>query len=160
MAKLLQVAPHSNLELVLARWVDAPPDKVYRCWTEPELIVKWFTPPPWKTVSAEVDVRPGGKSLITMHGPAGEVIPNHGVFLDVVPNQRLIMTDAFTRAWEPSGKAFIVINLSFTAQEGGTVYIARVKHWTAEDVKTHEAMGFHAGWGVVTEQLEALAKTL
>ncbi len=57
MAKPLQVAPHSNAELVLARWLEASPDQLFRCWTEPALITQWFTPPPWKAVSA--DMMPG-----------------------------------------------------------------------------------------------------
>jgi uncharacterized protein YndB with AHSA1/START domain len=160
MPKPLQVAPHSNAELVLARWLDATPDAVFRCWTEPELIKRWFTPPPWKTVAAEIDARPGGKFYTTFNGPKGEVVENKGVFLDVAPGARLIFTDAFTRAWEPSGKAFMAVTLTFTPQDGGTVYVARAKHWTVEDKTTHEQMGFHQGWGVATEQLEAVAKTL
>ncbi len=68
MAKPLQVAPHSNAELVLARWLEASPDQLFRCWTEPALITQWFTPPPWKTVSAEIDARPGGKFYSTFNG--------------------------------------------------------------------------------------------
>lgn len=54
----------SDHELVLTRVIDAPPEKLFRAWTEPDLITQWFTPPPWKTVRAETDVRPGGASLI------------------------------------------------------------------------------------------------
>jgi uncharacterized protein YndB with AHSA1/START domain len=161
MATALAIQPHSKTELVLARILDAPHDKVYRCWTEPDLITQWFTPAPWKTVSAEIDTRPGGKFASVFNGPNGETVQNHGVFLDVAPNARLIFTDAFTRAWQPSGKAFMVVTLTFSPEgEGKTRYIARVTHWTEEDRKTHEAMGFHTGWGIATDQLEALAKTL
>ena len=56
-------------ELSLTRLIDAPRDKLFRCWTEPALIVQWFTPPPWKTIHAETDVRAGGASYIVMQGP-------------------------------------------------------------------------------------------
>jgi hypothetical protein len=51
-------------ELVLTRLIDVPRDKLFRCGTEPVLITQWFTPPPWLTVAAELDVRPGGSSLV------------------------------------------------------------------------------------------------
>lgn len=85
-------------ELVLTRVTDVPRDKLFRCWTEPALITRWFTPPPLKTIAAEVDVRPGGASLITMQGPDGTQMPNRGVYLEVVRNERLVFTDAYTSA--------------------------------------------------------------
>lgn len=147
-------------ELVLTRLIDVPRDKLFRCWTESALITRWFTPPPWKTIAAEVDVRPGGASLITMQGPDGTQMPNRGVYLEVVRNQRLVFTDAYTSAWVPSGKAFFTAILTFDDEGGRTRYTARARHWSAEDCAAHEKMGFHAGWGVATDQLAALAATL
>jgi uncharacterized protein YndB with AHSA1/START domain len=77
-------------ELVITRLIDAPHGKLFRCWTEPALIVPWFTPPPWKAIRAEMDVRPGGSSLIVMQGPDGTEVPNPGIHLDVVKNKRLV----------------------------------------------------------------------
>jgi uncharacterized protein YndB with AHSA1/START domain len=147
-------------ELVLTRLIDAPREKLFRCWTEPALITQWFTPPPWKTVSAETDLRSGGASLIVMQGPDGTQMPNRGVYLEVVKNEKIVFTDAFTQAWVPSGKAFFVCVLTFEDEGGKTRYTARARHWNAEDCQAHEAMGFHAGWGIATDQLAALAATL
>ena len=147
-------------ELVISRLIDVPRDKLFRCWTEPSLIVRWFTPPPWKTVSAETDVRAGGSSLITMQGPDGTQMPNRGVYLEVVANERLVFTDAYTSAWVPSAKPFFTGILTFEDEAGQTRYTARARHWTAEDCAAHEAMGFHAGWNTATDQLAALAATL
>lgn len=97
----------SDRELVLRRVLRASRDKLYRCWTEPALVVQWFTPPPWKTVRAVMDVRAGGASCITMQSPEGNEFPNPGLYLEVVPNEKLVFTDAFTGAWEPSPKAFM-----------------------------------------------------
>lgn len=142
--------------LVLQRFIAAPPAMLYRAWTDPQWLVKWFAPLPWTVARAELDVRPGGSSLVVMRSPEGEESPNHGVYLDVVPGRRLVLTDAYVKAWEPSNKAFCTISLDFDAAAGGTQYTARVLHWNAADRDAHEAMGFHPGWGQCTDQLAAL----
>ena len=153
-------AAANNLELSLTRIIDAPPSKLFRAWTEPELIVQWFTPPPYLTIAAEVDVRAGGTSVVTMQAPDGTKIPNRGVYLEVVKDKRLVFTDAYTSAWVPSEKPFMTAILTFEEHEGKTKYTARVLHWTVEDRETHEKMGFHQGWGIATDQLESLVAKL
>ena len=71
-------------ELSLTRLIDAPRAKLWRCWTEPELLKQWFTPPPFTVPHAEMDVRVGGKSRITMRGPDGQDMPMPGTYLEVV----------------------------------------------------------------------------
>lgn len=147
--------------LTLTRTIDAPPALLFRCWTEPELMKQWFTPRPWTTPVVEIDLRPGGGNYILMQGPNGEQHPNHGVYLEIVPGRRLVMTDAYTKAWVPSAKPFLTIIVEFEdTGDGRTAYKAQALHWNAEDHKTHEDMGFHTGWGAATDQLEALAKAL
>lgn len=162
MSTRIEVTPASDRELVLCRILDAPPGHVYRCWTEPELLKRWFAPLPYTTASAMLDVRPGGSNLIVMRAPDGAEMPNKGVYLDVIENRRLVFTDAFAEAWEPSSKPFMVVELTFEATAGGsqTRYTARVRHWTVADREAHEKMGFHQGWGLCTDQLEALAASI
>jgi uncharacterized protein YndB with AHSA1/START domain len=143
-------------DLVLTRMIDAVPEKVFRAWTEPELMKQWFAPAPWTTPAVETDVRPGGSNMIVMRGPDGAEFPNRGVYLEVVKNQRLVFTDAYTTAWEPSAKPFMTVILTFEEVDGKTRYTARVRHWTEADREAHEKMGFHAGWPICTEQLAAL----
>ena len=153
--------PADERELVLQRIIEAPREALYRCWTEPDLLVQWFTPAPWKTVEARMDVRAGGSSLVVMRGPEGQEVPNRGVFLEAVPNEKLVFTDAFVEAWVPSEKPFMVATVTFEDIGGGrTLYTARARHWSVEDRETHEKMGFHEGWGTVAGQLAALAGTL
>lgn len=153
-------APLAERELVLTRLIHAPREKLWRAWTEPALICQWFTPAPWSTVAAEVDLRPGGASVVTMRSPEGQEFPNRGIYLEVVPNQRLVFTDAYTCAWEPSDKPFMTGILTFEDESGGTRYTARVRHWSVADREAHEKMGFHEGWGKATDQLAALVATL
>ena len=153
-------ASAADRDLVLTRLIDAPPEALYRAWTDPDLLVKWFAPLPYTTTVAELDVRPGGASLVVMRGPDGADMPNRGVYLEVVPNRRLVSTDAYTSAWEPSDKPFMTVILTFEPEAGKARYTARVRHWTLADKEAHEQMGFHQGWGICTDQLEALVKTL
>lgn len=155
-----EVGNNLERELTLTRIIDATPDKLFRAWTEPDLIVQWFTPPPYKTIAAEVDLRAGGSSLVVMQAPDGTEIPNRGIYLEVVMNERLVFTEAYTSAWEPSEKPFMTGILTFEEHEGKTKYTARVLHWTVADREAHEKMGFHEGWGIATDQLEALVAKL
>jgi uncharacterized protein YndB with AHSA1/START domain len=149
-------APNSDRELVLTRLIAAPRQKLFKAWTDPDLLKQWFAPLPYTTPVAELDVRPGGASRIVMRDPQGNEFPNRGVYLEVVENERLVFTDAYTRAWEPSAKPFMTVILTFADEGGKTRYTARVCHWTVGDREAHEKMGFHEGWGRCTDQLAAL----
>lgn len=154
-------SPVSNNDLVLTRVMDVSREKLFRCWTEPELMKQWFAPRPWTTPQVEVDLRSGGSSLVVMRSPEGQDYPNPGVYLEVVKNEKIVFTDAYTKAWEPSAKPFFTAIVTFEDLGGGkTRYTATARHWTAEDRATHEKMGFHEGWGQCADQLVDVAKTL
>lgn len=153
-----QMPAHS---LKLERIIAAPRDKVWRCWTEPELLKQWYCPRPWRVVEAELDVRAGGRCFVVMQGPEGQRVPLPGVYLDVVPGSRLVFTDAFEAAWVPSARAFMVGELLLDdAGDGQTRYRAFAHHWSAADRDEHEKMGFHDGWNAAADQLQALAQSL
>jgi uncharacterized protein YndB with AHSA1/START domain len=150
----------ADRELRLERLIGVPADRLFRAWTEPDLLVQWFTPRPWTVARAELDVRPGGANLIVMRSPEGVEFPNRGVYLEVVRNRRLVWTDAYVDAWTPSEKPFITAAITFTPEAEGTRYAARVLHWSVADREAHERMGFQAGWALATDQLAALAARL
>jgi uncharacterized protein YndB with AHSA1/START domain len=148
-------------ELVLDRLLDAPAEKLFRLWTDPTRMHEWFCPKPWTVTDVELDLRPGGACNFTMHGPNGEVVPNSGQYLEIVPNRKIVFTDAFTGDWKPKdGAPFMVATVTFEPQGGKTRYVCVARHWTEAEMKKHEQMGFHEGWGIVADQLEALAKTI
>lgn len=150
----------SGRNLILNRVIDASPDKVFRAWTDPELITKWFAPLPYTTPRAEIDLRVGGKNSVTMKSPDGVEMPCEGVFLEIDTNKKLVWTDAYTSGWEPADKPFMTVILTFEDLGGKTNYTATVRHWTLEDREAHEKMGFHEGWAVCAEQLASLVETL
>ena len=160
MSKKLDVKPESENELAICRLIDAPPEKVFRAWTDPSLVKQWNVPKPWTISKCEMDVRPGGSSLMVMKSPEGQEMPCPGVFLEVVPNKKIVFTDAFTKAWEPSAKPFFVGVITLENEGGKTKYTARAKHWTKEDRDAHEKMGFHEGWATCTDQMEEMLKKL
>ncbi|WP_420403261.1 SRPBCC family protein [Nisaea sp.] len=148
-------------DLVLSLTLDAARDKVWRCWTEPELLEQWFCPKPWYVSDARLDLRPGGAFFTVMNGPEGERFENAGVFLEIVPGEKLVTTDAFVPGWRPSGRPFMCAEVTMRDAPGGrTGYVARAMHWTGEARREHESMGFHAGWGKAAGQLETLARSL
>ena len=106
-------------------------------------------------------MRPGGASNIIMRSPEGQEIPNPGQYLEVVPDRKLVFTDAFTGDWQPrDGAPFMVATITFEPEGDKTRYTAIVRHWSEADKKRHEEMGFHKGWGQCADQLEALAQSL
>jgi len=150
----------ASYELVLTRTFDAPAAEVFRCWTDPELMKQWFAPRPFTTPVVELDLRAGGANRIVMQDEAGNQYPNQGVYLEVVPDRKIVFTDAFTSAWKPSAKPFFVGEILFEEENGKTKYTAIARHWTKEDMETHEQMGFHEGWGQCADQLAELLKTI
>lgn len=161
MTTKLDIAPAHDRELALARIIDAPREKVYRCWSDTKLLMQWFAPKPWTVPRAEMDMRTGGSSFVVMAGPDGNEFPNHGVFLEVIPGEKIVFTDAYATAWEPSEKAFMVAVVTFEDEgKDGTRYTVRVRHWSVADREQHEQMGFYQGWGQCADQLEEVARTL
>jgi uncharacterized protein YndB with AHSA1/START domain len=161
MATPVEIQPENDRELVIARKVAASPEALFRCWTDPSLIPQWFCPKPWVAEVVKMDVRPGGASRTIFHGPDGESFPNDGVYLEVVPNRKLVFTDAYTEGWKPTENPMFTGEITFEdAGDGETLYIARARHWTDAAAKQHLEMGFHQGWSTCADQMEALARTL
>ena len=160
MSTKIDIKPESELELVMCRLLDVPVEKVYKIWTDGKTYPEWFCPKPWSVSDVKLDVRAGGTSQMTMNGPDGERFPNSGVYLEVIPNKKIVFTDAFTKAWVPSGNAFMVGTILFEDQGGKTKYTAKAQHWTKEACEQHKQMGFEDGWATVADQLEALAKRI
>ncbi len=110
----------NDRELTLTRLIDVPRAKLWRCWTEPELLKKWFTPPPFTVPHAEMDVRAGGRSRITMRGPDGKDMAIPGTYLEVVKNEKLVFTDAYTGDWQPgTDKPFMTAIITFADEGSG-----------------------------------------
>lgn len=155
----------SKLDLVLERSIDVSPELVWMAWTEPEHLVKWFTPAPWTTAECEIDLRPGGAFRTVMQSPDGEKHPNAGCYLEVVPERRLVWTNVLLAGFRPTGLDSgaglrFTAAIHFEPDGRGTKYTAHVMHGDEAHKKQHEEMGFLDGWGAALAQLVAHVKTV
>lgn len=159
------------LDLVVERYIDLPPSKLWAGWTQPDLLKQWFCPKPWGVSLCEIDLLPGGKFRTIMSGPEGESFDGTGCYLELVPERRLVWTSAMLPGFRPAGKSascpaeedhsmpFTAI-VTFTPEGNGTRYRALVRHLDEDGCQRHAAMGFHEGWGAALDQLIELAHSL
>ena len=151
-----------NLELSVTRFIDAPPATVYRVYTE--RTAEWWMPKPWTTSAFDWDLRTGGRMYTEMRSPEGQTDGGEGVFLEVVPGERIVLTNAFKPDWQPQvlsneGCDFPMVAIITLEPEGsGTRYTARVRHWDEAAVRKHQEMGFEEGWGQCAAQLAEVAE--
>ncbi len=144
-----------NLDLIIDRVVPVSPEKVFRAWTTPKHLEQWFCPKPWFVSDVEIDLRPGGAFRSVMHGPDGERFENTGCYLEIVPNQRLVWTDALLPGFRPADKPFFSAILILEPHPEGTRYIAIARHGNPDTRAQHEQMGFQVGWNIVIDQMVA-----
>lgn len=147
-----------DLDLVLERVVPVAPELVIAAWTDPERIVQWFTPAPWKTTGAEVELRPGGIFRTVMESPDGDIVnDNSGCVLEYVEGERFVFTGAMGPGFRPQdGEMVFTAVISATPEGDGARYRAHVMHSNAASAKQHQEMGFADGWGAALDQLVAI----
>ena len=90
-----------ELDLLFERVVPTPRRLVWRAWTEPKTLVKWFCPRPWEAVGCEMDLRPGGRFATVMRSPEGVEVAGANCYLLVEPERRLVWTSALTPGFRP-----------------------------------------------------------
>lgn len=158
--------PNPAIDLYFERIVDVPKQLVWKAWTTPDQLMKWFTPKPWKTVECEIDLRPGGIFRTVMESPEGQRFPNAGCYLEVVENEKLVWTNALEPGYRPTksmaacpGEEFLFTAvITLASHANGTKYTAMAIHQTEEARARHEAMGFAEGWGTALDQMIAMIK--
>lgn len=144
-------------DLHFTRQLKAPRRLVWECWTTPEHIFNFFIPKPHKVTACDIDLRPGGRFNSTFD-VEGNVMENKGVYLEVVPGEKLVFTDTYSEGWKPSPEPFMTaILLLKDLPDGGCEYTAIARHRNAEKATQHKDMGFYDGWGTVVDQLEEYA---
>jgi uncharacterized protein YndB with AHSA1/START domain len=152
-----------DLDLQISRVLRAPRAALWRAWTEPDLLQRWWCPKPWTTQVVEFDPCPGGAFHTLLRGPDGSTSDNPGCFLEMVPTERIAFTTALVRGWRPAPAPWLSVTARFTLADepgGGTRYLATCMHPDRASRDRHEQMGFYEGWSVCIDQLDAVALSL
>lgn len=124
-------------ELSVERRIAAPIEEVWL--TIRDRFEEWFCPRPWRAEARDIEWRAGGRSLVVMHGPNGEEVPNEGVILEYDANRRFVFTDAFKAGWQPSGP--FMVGLFAIAPDGeGTRFTATARHWIDETLASFDGV--------------------
>ena len=148
-----------KLDLVLDRSIDVPAHLIWKAWTEPEHIVKWFCPKPYEVYQCEVDLKPGGIFRTSMRGPdlpENDNAPS-GCILEVAKHEKFVWTSTMGPGYRPNTS--FPEGLNFTAfiqlESLGekTRYIAIASHSDEQTAKKHQEMGFTKGWGIALDQM-------
>lgn len=143
-------------EITLTRVYDAPRALVFKAWTDPELIARWWGPKMFTNPVCEVDARPGGRLRIVMRAPDGNDYPMRGVFKEVVAPERLVFTNIAVDAQDQP----IIEGLTTVlfAEEGGKTRVTVQTRGTAKvDYARQYLQGMEMGW---SQSLEKLAELL
>lgn len=152
-----------TLDLVLERFIDAPKALVWEALTKPEHLKEWYMPKAWGAVAnCELDVRPGGMFSIDIAGADGQVFPNLGCFLEVVPMQRLSWTSMLFPGYRPAVFDDIPITAIVTLEAvgTGTRYVLTALHRDAADFEKNKASGWQQGTEIAIDQFVAHVKSM
>jgi len=148
-------------DLALDRVIRAPRSVVWRAWTDPERLERWWIPAPTLLRIDRLEPVAGGALVSRMSEDGVAFVPHlDAIFLAAEPEQRLVYTNALDSSWRPA-QSFPVpmtAHISFREHAAGTEYRVLVRHGSAADRERHEELGFFDGWGTVTEALARLAE--
>jgi uncharacterized protein YndB with AHSA1/START domain len=152
-------SPDPSLDLTISRVIQAPRAEVWKAWTDRALFEQWWVPAPARCRVLTMDLRPGGAFQTRISEDGHSFTPHlNACFLAVDDLTRIVFTDALVGGWRPAEQAFMTAVITLRDHPLGTHYVSHVMHRNATDRARHESMGFHDGWGTVTEQLAALVE--
>ncbi|MBL4928628.1 SRPBCC domain-containing protein [Tabrizicola sp. KVB23] len=149
-------------DLQVTRLMPAPVATLWRCLTTAEHLRRWWVPAPVQVADLIIEPHPGGRFFTHMILPDGGEHRVDMVILLAEAERRLVFTDLMTMGFVPVVQPLFgfVGELALIAEGQGTRYVATARHARPEDAVRHRDMGFHDGWGMVADQLAALARTM
>ena len=146
-------------EITITRVYEAPRELVWRAWTEPELIKRWWSGggAHGEVTSVEVDLRVGGAWRYVVRGDHGTELGWSGTYREIEPHERLVSTEWFELA--PAGSES-VNTATLTETDGRTTLTVLVQHRSKANRDGHLESGMEAGMQVVLDELEKVAISL
>jgi uncharacterized protein YndB with AHSA1/START domain len=143
-------------QILITREFDAPRELVFKAWTTPELVKRWWSGQRGGVTSAEVDLRVGGMWRYVMEASAGFEVAFHGEYREIVPNERIVTTEVF----EGMPDAQAVDTITFAEVDGRTTLTMLVQHTSKEDRDGHINSGMEGGMQESMDALEQVAISL
>jgi uncharacterized protein YndB with AHSA1/START domain len=143
-------------QILITREFDAPRHLVYRAWTTPELVKRWWSGQRGTVTSVEIDLRVGGAWRYVMVTPDGFEVAFHGEYREIVPNERLVSTEVYEGF--PDGEALDTLTL--TEVDGRTTMTVLVQHASKEHRDAHINSGMELGLQEAMDLLEQVAVSL
>ncbi|MCP9950085.1 SRPBCC domain-containing protein [Actinomadura madurae] len=150
-----------DLDLGLERIIRAPRATVWRAWTDPSRLERWWVPAPARCRVDRLELRPGGAFVTRMSDDGADFVPHmNACFLAVDELERLVFTNAIDSTWRPAHPAPVPMTATITLDDhpDGTDYRIVVRHGDPESRDHHDKLGFADGWGTVAAQLAAYAE--
>jgi uncharacterized protein YndB with AHSA1/START domain len=151
-----QVTLPQDDQILITREFDAPKHLVYRAWTEPELVRRWWTASRGEMTVADIDLRVGGSWRFVMVTPDGFEVGFHGEYREIVPNERIVSTEVYEGM--PDAEAVDTMTLEET--DGRTTLTILVQHASKEHRDAHIESGMEDGLQDALDLLEQVAVSL
>jgi len=143
-------------QILITREFDAPKHLVYRAWTTPELVKRWWNANRGEVTVAEIDLRAGGRWRYVMVADGCFEVAFHGEYRELVPDERIVSTEVYEGM--PEGEA--VNTATFTEVDGRTTLTILVQHTSKEHRDAHIDSGMEAGMQDAMDLLEQVAVSL
>lgn len=143
-------------QILIRREFDAPRHLVYRAWTTPELVKRWWSAKRGEVTSVEIDLRVGGSWRYAMIANRGFEVAFHGEYREIVPDERIVSTEVYEAA--PEAEALDTV--TFTEVDGRTALAILVQHSSREDRDAHINSGMEDGLQDALDLLEEVAESL
>jgi uncharacterized protein YndB with AHSA1/START domain len=143
-------------QILITREFDAPKHLVYKAWTTPELVKRWWSGRQGRVTSAEIDLRVGGFWRFVMVADGGFEVAFHGEYREIVPEERIVSTEV----WEGMPDAEALDTVTFTEVDGRTMLTLLVQHSSKEHRDAHIDSGMEVGMQEAYDLLEQVAVSL
>jgi uncharacterized protein YndB with AHSA1/START domain len=149
----------SDTEILITREFAAPPRLVYKAWTEPELVRRWWAGHRGQMKVAEIDLRVGGTWRYVMEAQGGFDVAFHGEYREIVPGERIVTTEVFEGA--PPSDAGDVVNVVTFEEAGGGTHLGLLVQCPSREIRDMiHGSGMEGGLQEQMELLDALTAEL
>ena len=155
-SRAAKVTLPTDEQILITREFDAPKHLVYKAFTTPELVKRWWNAKRGEVTVAEIDLRVGGAWRYVMVTDGGFEVAFHGEYREIVPNERIVSTEVYEGM--PEGEALNTV--TFTETEGCTALAVLVQHASKEARDAHINSGMETGMQEGMDLLERVANTL